>query len=83
MSPSTTNASATQPKELSQAAWLKNGGWNNMYEFMLSHGLNMYDDNELQEGKAIIHALRQADQEAWEEARREEARKAVQKERKE
>jgi len=38
-----------------------------MYYFMLSYGLKMHDDEDYEEGKRILEALRENEQENWEE----------------
>ena len=47
------------------------GGFNN---FMHMHGLKSWDHDDIQEGKRIIEAMREADRQEWEEEQR---RKAV------
>ena len=38
-----------------------------MYHFMLSYGLKMCDDEDFEEGKAILKAFRDDEQEMYEE----------------
>lgn len=38
-----------------------------MYYFMLSYGLNMHDDEDYEEGNRILMAMRENDEEVWEE----------------
>ena len=40
------------------------GGWNN---FMHSHGLKPWNDDDVQEGKAIVQAMKEMDKQDWEE----------------
>lgn len=47
------------------------GGWQ---KFMLSYGLKPWDDDDVQEGKAIIQAFRDRDREEWEDKQRQRAR---------
>ncbi|KAH9899328.1 hypothetical protein C8Q73DRAFT_638018 [Cubamyces lactineus] len=43
------------------------GGYNN---FMRSYGLKPWDDDDVQEGKAIIEAFKEGDRQDWEEAQK-------------
>ena len=43
------------------------GGYNN---FMHSYGLKPWDDDDVQEGKAIIEAFKEADRQEWEDAQK-------------
>ncbi|PVH79849.1 hypothetical protein DL98DRAFT_532692 [Cadophora sp. DSE1049] len=66
----TTNTNTTTPPNpalKSDYKFLKEAGWENMYYFMLSYGLKIHDDEDYEEGKAILKALRESEQEAWEE----------------
>lgn len=46
---------------------LKDGGYKDMPEFMHSYGLKIYKDDDYEEAKQILDAMREADQRAWEE----------------
>jgi hypothetical protein len=71
MPPSTSASAGPQPKDMSQDAWLKQGGWTSMKHFLESYNLKLWEDDDDQEGQAIIRAMRQQEQEDWEEEQRE------------
>ncbi|KAG4418918.1 hypothetical protein IFR04_007954 [Cadophora malorum] len=63
----TADAIPPNPALKSDYKYLKDAGWTNMYYFMLSYGLKMHDDEDYEEGKRILEALRENEQENWEE----------------
>jgi hypothetical protein len=60
-------SSDKQPKDRSDHAVLQQGGWEDRDKFMLSYGLKMHNDDDVQEGKAILQAYKDHDQRAYEE----------------
>ncbi|CAG8961216.1 hypothetical protein HYFRA_00013272 [Hymenoscyphus fraxineus] len=65
---SSNNARPTSPNpaDKSNSQWLKDTSWGNMYHFLLSYQLKPYDDEDWEEGKRIIKAFREDEQEEWE-----------------
>ncbi|KAF8862108.1 hypothetical protein BDZ45DRAFT_586067 [Acephala macrosclerotiorum] len=62
-----------QPKDKSDYQYVKEGGWGNMNNFMLSYNLRMYEPDDVQEARDILKAFKEADQYAWEEKQKEKA----------
>jgi hypothetical protein len=56
-----TNTTANSTNEMSFDQMVKNAGFRNFNHFMQSYGLKMHDDDDVQEGKAILNALYQRD----------------------
>lgn len=54
------------PKDQSQRQFLKECGYDGMQHFMLSYGLKMWNDDDLEEAKAILEGLRETWQAEWE-----------------
>jgi len=50
------------PSSISTNAFLKAGGFDSMNHFMQCYGLRMYNDDDVQEAKAIIAGMRANDQ---------------------
>jgi hypothetical protein len=50
------------PQNKSHNQILKEGGYSGMNHFMLTYGLKMHDDGDVQEAKRIIEGFRQIDQ---------------------
>ena len=45
---------------------LKEGGWNNMHDFMRSYDLKTWEPNDYETAKQILEGFREMDQKAWE-----------------
>ncbi|PYH98518.1 hypothetical protein BO71DRAFT_395114 [Aspergillus ellipticus CBS 707.79] len=61
------NGADIAPNEMSRYCFFKDAGFNGMYEFMLSHGLKMYNLDDIAEAKEIVKTMRRYDQENWEQ----------------
>jgi hypothetical protein len=59
------------PNEKSNYRIVKEGGWDNMEHMMLSYGLKLYNDDDIQEAKQIIEKFREYDQQVY-DARKQE-----------
>ncbi|TEY73114.1 hypothetical protein BOTCAL_0083g00270 [Botryotinia calthae] len=55
-------SSSNNTPQLTDSAWLKKTGWVSMNHFMLSYQLKMENDNDYEQGKIILAALRAAQQ---------------------
>lgn len=64
-----TEPAAIQPKDMSDSRMVKGCGFRSMYDFMPSYGLKMHNDEDYEEGKQIIQALREAQQQQWNRSR--------------
>lgn len=62
--------SDTAPKDQGCNRFIKNAGYSNMSDFMLSHGLRISNNDDVQEAKAIREGLRGVPQADWEEKAR-------------
>jgi hypothetical protein len=60
-----------EPKDKTDYAIIKEGGWDSMHHFMISYGLKMHDDEDYAQAKQIVRAFRQHDQKDY-EARQQE-----------
>lgn len=56
-----TNSNTNTNTQMSFNQMVKNAGFSNFNEFMLSYGLKMYNDDDVQEAKAILRALYELD----------------------
>ncbi|KAF7877438.1 hypothetical protein EAF04_001115 [Stromatinia cepivora] len=56
-------SSSNNTPRLTDSAWLKKNGWESMYHFMLAYGLKIHDLDDYEEGKSILAAFREADDE--------------------
>ncbi|OJJ73669.1 hypothetical protein ASPBRDRAFT_512211 [Aspergillus brasiliensis CBS 101740] len=56
----------TPPNEKSQFRMIKEAGFNNMHDFMISHGLKPYIHEDYGEASQILDTMRRYDQEYWE-----------------
>jgi hypothetical protein len=55
-----------QPKDKTDAQWLRDAGYTGMPQFMISYGLKFPDD--IDEAKKLIDSFRKDQQEEWEAA---------------
>ncbi|KAM0125510.1 hypothetical protein ACHAQE_001125 [Botrytis cinerea] len=55
-------SSSNDAPQLTDSAWLKKTGWMSMNHFMLSYQLKMENDNDYEQGKIILAAIRAAEQ---------------------
>ncbi|KAK4064124.1 uncharacterized protein Triagg1_9103 [Trichoderma aggressivum f. europaeum] len=60
-----------QPYTAEEKAWLKKH-YQGEYKFLRSHGLSIYDDEDREEGRAIVRAMMSADEDEEEEDEEEE-----------
>ncbi|PYI27215.1 hypothetical protein BP00DRAFT_429560 [Aspergillus indologenus CBS 114.80] len=56
-----------EPNQKSQSKWLKDSGYGNLWKLGLCYGKKIHDQEDLEETRAILKALRDMDQEDWEE----------------
>ncbi|KAL2067756.1 hypothetical protein VTL71DRAFT_15852 [Oculimacula yallundae] len=61
------SATSSNPASKSNYEWLQDSGHDNMDKFLLSYGLKMHNDEDVEEGKAILKGLRDGEQKEWEE----------------
>lgn len=54
-------SSSNDAPQLTDSAWLKKAGWMSMKHFMLSYQLKMENDNDYEQGKIILAAIRAAE----------------------
>lgn len=55
------------PSEKSKYQVIKEGGWKNFQDFMLSHNLRMYNDDDVQYAKHLVDCYRELDEAADEQ----------------
>ncbi|KAF7887839.1 uncharacterized protein EAF01_010993 [Botrytis porri] len=56
-------SSSTNTPRLTDSAWLKKHGWKSMHHFMVSYQLKIEDDDDYEQGKLILAAIREASEE--------------------
>ncbi|KAF7956247.1 hypothetical protein EAE96_005167 [Botrytis aclada] len=56
-------SSSTKAPRLTDSAWLRKNGWESMHHFMLFYQLKFEDDDDYEQGKRILAAIREAQDE--------------------